>query len=496
MKRFDVKFFLFLFLLLSIKNIYSYTGRTFFMPRPVLQDIVMQKVASHSFIKEFDDGGIKILATPFYKQSNNSHDLAKYFFINNKADLTVQGQDVAGIPDISSTWLTITDVNEELIKEFSSKIQIRPKQKTLGYNLQFLKNLNYLNKRIMLSLTMPLTYVETNLKFKEYDISPIGTVLDKMPLDTQNHTVSANATEAFDHPLLFNAKMKNGIQKLAGLADIRVAADVNIKTTGSLNIGIYLFGEIPTGFRPNCEYLFEPIIGNGKHFGLGGGVNFDLLAWENKNKSKKLNVFAGMEYEYLFENNNKRVFDLKNNGPFSRYLDIQTNNAGVNFQVTNLANITTLNSKVTPRSTFNSFVDFCYAYKNLKFKVGHNFWWRDSEKLRIDDSFDERYAIVGLEVAGGDGSFDIHGYFVSATIKDHASLDPNDAFSAITINDLDLESGRLPEAYSNKLYLNVGYDGTIVGNRYWLNASLDYEFAGKNSALSNFGIMLQFGLAV
>ncbi|KKP24163.1 MAG: hypothetical protein SZ59_C0002G0009 [candidate division TM6 bacterium GW2011_GWF2_28_16] len=484
---------LFLLILFLNKTIFSYTGRTFFMSRPILQDIVLQKVTSYKFIKEFDDGGLKILGTPFYKQSDNARELAKYFFIDNKTDLTVQGPDVAGVPDISSTWLTIVNSDENLIRNFSSKIKIRPEQKTFGFNLQIFKNLNYLNKRIMFSASMPLTYIENNLKFNEYDISPVGVVLEKMPLDTQNHSVAANATEAFDHPLLFTSKMKNGIQKLAGVADIRLAVDLLFKMNNYVNLNIYAFGEIPTGFKPTCEYLFEPIVGNGKHIGLGGGGNFDLELWKDNNK--KIVLFAGMEYEYLFEGKNKRVFDLKNNGQFNRYLDIRRNAGDGIFQATNLANITFLNSKITPRSVFNSFVDLCYSYKKINFKLGHNFWWRDSEKISLDENINSNYAITGLNIQP-DGAFTLHGYYLNATIKDHASPSPNNAFMAITQDDLDLSSGRAPSAYSNKIYFNIGYDGKFVGNRFWLDAGIDYEFAGKNSALSNIGFLLQFGIAI
>lgn len=481
-----------LFLLFFFVNLYSGDfGKTFFMPRTLLQDVVLQKVSSYNLIKNMDkSGGLKIVMTPFYKQSDNELDLAKYFLINGKTDLTIYGLDVVGIPDISSTWLTITNEAEEIIRDFTSKLKIRPEQKQFGFNLQIFKNLNYLNKHIMLSATAPISYVQTNLKFNEYDRS---TNLDIMPLDTQNHSIAANATEAFNHPLLFSSKMKDGIQELAGIADIRLSIDLLLNINKFVDIDVYTFGEIPTGFKPKNEYLFEPIIGNGKHLGLGAGANFDLELYKLKNS--KINLSAGLEFEYLFENNNERVFDLNTNGPFSRYLDIRRDAVDGVFQTSNLANITTLNSKVTPGFSFNSFIDLAYSYKKVSFKIGHNFWWRDSEKVILDEQIDSKYSITGLDI-DGNGDFTVDSYFLNATIKDHASPSPQNDFNGIQNSDINLNSAAAPSAFTNKIYLNLSYDGKFQDNIYWIDFGIDYEFAGKNSALSNLGLLLQFGLSI
>ena len=477
-------------------NINSYTGKTFFMPRPILQDIVLQKVSSHEFIKKFYDdkknmNGLKILGTTFYKESTNSSNLASYFFPENKTELTVQGPDVPGIPDISSTWLTITNEDEDLVRDFSSKIKIDPKQKSFGFNLQLFKNFNSRKKRVMISASFPFMQVETDLNFSEYDRS---TTLEKLPLDLQNKNAVANAKEAFDSHLLFYGKMKNGVQKLAGLADIRLSMDGLLKMNNMVDINLYVFSTVPTGYHPKVEYLFEPIIGNGRHFSLGSGANLDFNIWKNKNK--KINISGGAEYQYLFEATNKRIFDLKNNGTFSRYLDVRRNNeGGVIFQITDLANISTLNCKVTPRSTLNNFINISYLYKNYNFKLGYNFWWRNSEKLKLKDNIEKIYAITGMDI-DADGSISLDKYYNKATIKDDAANNPADNFLALTNNDLNLSSGRITSAFSNKFYANFGFNGNFSDKKYWLNTGFAYEIAGKNSSLTNWELFLQLGLSL
>lgn len=484
-------------LLLSILytiNIQPYTGKTFFMPRPILQDIVLQKVSSHEFIKKFYDdknnmNGFKILGTTFYKESTNSSDLASYFFPENKTELTVQGPDVPGTPDVSSTWLTITNKEEDLVRDFSSKIKIEPKQKSFGFNLQIFKNFNSKNKRVMISASFPFMQVETDLNFSEYDRS---TTLEKLPQGLLNKTISANAEEYFDSRLLFYGKMKNGVQKLAGLADIKLSMDGLLKINNLVDINLYAFSIVPTGYHPKVEYLFEPIIGNGGHFSLGCGANLDCNIWKQKNK--KLIISGGAEYQYLFEATNKRTFDLKNNGTFSRYLDV-IQKEPFKKSITYLANVSTLDCKVTPRSTLNNFINLSYLYKNYNLKLGYNFWWRNSEKLKLKENLEQIYAITGMDI-GDAGEIDLVGYFNKATIKSDAGKNPQDNFLALTNNDLDLSSGRIPSAFSNKFHASIGFDGNFADKKYWLNTGFSYEIKGKNSSLTNWNLFLQLSLSL
>ncbi|MBU4269463.1 hypothetical protein KJ644_01900 [Candidatus Dependentiae bacterium] len=481
--KFKIGLFVFFILFCNLK---IYSAKTFFMPRPILQDIVLQKNISRNFVnKIYDNGGLKILGTLFYKESEDSDKLTKYFFPTNKLELSVFGPDVYGTPDISSTWLAITDEDENFLTNFSSKIKISPKQKNYGLNLQIFKNLNFLNKRVFISLSMPFTQVETDLNFSEFEKS---VTLNNMPLDASDKYFSANATEAFNHKLLSYSKMKDGVQKLAGLSDIKIAIDGIIKCSNLVFIDLYGFGIVPTGYKPKAEYLFEPIVGNGKHFGLGGGsyLNVDFV----KSKNKKLAFTLGAEYQYLFKNSYLRTFDLTNNGDLSRYLSVSGNDQTGFFR---LANITTLKTDVTPRSSINIFTDFVYSYKNINVMVGYNFWRRDHEKLKLNESFSENYAIRGVDTTIG---FNPDNYYPDAKISDNQINRPVDTFTAIKQSDLNLDSAKVESVMSNKLYLNFGFEGKIKNDKCWTTLGFDYELADKNSALSGWSIYLLCGVSI
>ena len=209
-----------------------------------------------------------------------------------------------------------------------------------------------------------------------------------------------------------------------------------------------------------------------------------------KSGNKKLAFAGGAEYQYLFESSNLRTFDLTNNGDFSRYLSVTTN-GGLGF--CRLANITTLGVNITPRSSLNLFADFVYTYKNVNFMIGYNFWWRDNEKLKLKDSFDESYAISGLNTNIG---FEPENYYPDAKISDNQIDRPFTTFTAIKQSDLNLDSAKVEKVITNKFYFNIGFDGKIKNDRCWIDGGFDYEIADRNRTLSGWSVYLICGVSI
>ena len=79
---------------------------------------------------------------------------------------------------------------------------------------------------------------------------------------------------------------------------------------------------LPTGNKPKGIYLFEPLVGNNKHFGIIMGTYF-TRRYEMKRFA--VNVSADSDTEFLFENTQTRSFDLAGK-PWSRYMGVYANN--------------------------------------------------------------------------------------------------------------------------------------------------------------------------
>ncbi len=311
-------------LLFSVTNIFAVTNKTFFMPRPVLQDVVLQRSMRDYFINRKETpGGLTISGKVFYEESTNSSDIAKYFFLNNKTELLVKG---LGAPDqnnkdIAAEWLNIasdTDTDNPYPEPndqytFNSKISISPKYKQFGTYIGLEKELK---KGFYISMFLPFVQVETNLQVKEYDKNN-----EKIPENVELEFLNTihNAIEGLNNPLMKYGKISTHWQRLAGLADLKILFGKSGKLFKSHLFNLYTQATFPTGYKPRAEYLFEPILGNGQHYGLGFGGALDFKL------SKKINWLNNFDYEYLFESTEKRSFDFISNGPWSRYL-LATNN--------------------------------------------------------------------------------------------------------------------------------------------------------------------------
>jgi len=523
-------FVLFILLITLLTQAKASTGKTFLMPRPIGQDLAMQTATSRCFIdresktKEKAKASLRnknnaikqlfrkinnnsqkkhlilicnrraiknprdfyIASSLFYKESTNSSKLAKFFFPNNKTELLVKGRNVTGDRDIASEWLSIkkfSDIEPE--KNFSSKISIHPEERSFGVNLQLLKNLNCISNKLQFALTLPFMQIETDTNLNEYDIQNAPN-----PNPSEAHYLNAeNAADYFNHPFLRYSKIKNGTLTQTGLADINLKLNYYLKNKSSLTMSLYPQLIIPTSHRPKTEYLFEPIVGNAGHWGLGAGANFDFEICKKNNNI--LNAIGIIDYSYLFESTEKRTFDLKN-CPWSRYLLLI--DGSIQKMPINGVNILTKNLKVSPESTFNALLALHYKCKWLNLELGYNFWWKAKENVKLKNAWSENVGIAHLD---NDGKFiekATNSNATIATIPQTATKDSS--FTKITAEDLNLESAAHPSTNTNKIYIASGFGGKYRENVYQACLGLAYEFVSSNNAIPGWTLWLQLNFAI
>jgi len=535
------------------------SGKTFFMPRSIGSDGVLFHAGSHHFIKKNKPSNRFFLsASAFYQESTNSKDLSRYFFPCGKDCLQIKGALAQGDRDISGTWLQIAGKNidpdgttfpdgtafadaaantthkdvELYLNEFESKITIRPEFKRFGTTLQLYKNLGFISNRLWMSLDFPCIYVETNTRLRECNIKNAiknrnelsdntFQILDNGGEITRREPASLlqklNATEAFNNPLWKYGKIKCGVQKLAGLADINGKLGFDFMQKKSIHLSGYGKVVIPTGYEPTAEFMFEPIVGNGQHFGLGVGATIDVKLIDKE--KKRLTFASNIDYVYLFSNTQKRSFDLTSNGQWSRYLLVvdrerakRTLQPGINFF--------TQDARVTPKSEINWTNSLNFSFKKIMFEAGYNFWYKSKESIRLNACLPKELFIANthfgtrdIRNAGDvvdDELFDIQS-FSSATIKKHlsdneADREPNPADAAdllvpvftknIKSGDLNLCSGAHPSYTSHKFYLATGLNASWKKQPFQAHVGGSYEFADGNKGLDLWSIWLKFSINV
>jgi hypothetical protein len=196
---------------------------------------------------------------------------------------------------------------------------------------------------------------------------------------------------------------------LNGMADVRFVLGWNFLNNeeGNYHLGIGIYTAAPTGTRPGygCfvgNDLFEPIIGNGKFWELGGQITAHHIWWRSDTDESRFGFFAEIDITHLFSTNQRRCFDLTCNGPSSRYMLAQrlipnenydprldgASNAGLQFanEFAPVANLTNRIVRVGIGAQADMSFTFQYQRNNFSWDIGYNFWGRSCEKICIAEN--------------------------------------------------------------------------------------------------------------
>lgn len=223
----------------------------------------------------------------------------------------------------------------------------------------------------------------------------------------ENFTNFINGTDSPRAPnLIFNkltyAKMSCSSVDLFKLSDIQIAFGYNILYGADYHLGGNIRFSVPTGNSPCAEFLFEPIIGNGHHWELGGGFSAHTVLWEDDETEEKAAVYLDCNITHLFSARQKRSFDILSSGPNSRYMlaekmgkpIINNLRAVVNGQniepsyqyqkeVTTLANITTIPVDVSISVQADLALMIAYTQQRNSWTFGYSFWARSCDCITL-----------------------------------------------------------------------------------------------------------------
>ncbi len=305
-----------------------------------------------------------------------------------------------------------------------------------------------------------------------------------------------------------------GSQTKSGLSDLQIALGWDFISREHGHLGINLRMAAPTGSRPDSELLFEPIVGNGKHWEFGFGVSGRVLLWEMDGE-QELSLFADTNFTHLFNAQQRRSFDLKPNGFGSRYILVKEFDSVGNYigTLAPLINKTTLCCDVKIDFQADIVVMFAYSYRGFLFDFGYNGWIRSKEKISLKECFPEdRFGLKGiLNVVTGANQ-------LTPITQSTATLWGNefdeqsmvvDANAPIFIRefDIDLRSAASPRLITHKIFMHVGHswhEGRENGIIPFWGIGGEIEFEGINerntvnpdkNTLSQWGIWSKGGIA-
>ncbi len=300
----------------------------------------------------------------------------------------------------------------------------------------------------------------------------------------------ANACDAFNNPAWTAGKLSCVALKRGGFDDIQLKIGYDFYKAEDEHACVYAVGTIPTGNRPQSDFVFEPLVGT-KHGSIGVGFNgdYDYSRWDESS----IAFLVDVKYRYVFGAWERRSFDLCGNGDWSRYLLVSTAAEPLNSMPG--INLFTLPVNVKPGNTLDVWLALHYQRCNFSAEIGYDLWWRQAEKIDIRCCITPGFGIQTLNVCSSSVTSSSSATICQTTPGAGSNATVSDpTFVALTTSMLNLNSGAHPTALSNTLYADLGYaiERTCYSLLFGVGAS--YEVASKN-ALSQWALWYTQGIS-
>ena len=495
------------------------SSKTFLWIRPPFQSSMPEKESlwrDRALAKECGlSGAFQIV--PFGGRSTNKKDIAEYFMFCKKSALKVATDnfpalvDNPNLRDVNAAHFNIHVANPGSSPAFQSTIQFRPQHTFAGVGFdykQYLHCRDACEKKWWMEISFPVLYVRNDMRLTEC-VTSTGTV------EPLNDNVNKNMIEAFCCPKPFvNPSLNDGSvvtgsgfqfgricgsRKKTGVADIELKLGYDYLCEEMCHAEGYVGGLIPTGNRPDAKFVFEPIVGHGKHGGIIWGASWGWEVWSSCDRYVHFEMATNGRY--LFRNSQHRSFDVKGK-PWSRYQLVYRNETDADAQAPfEGINVFTRKVKVNPRFQKDINTAFVYTSCGFQGELGHNFWAKASDKIKLDKCWEGTQAFVNLQpesnnATGGTNAADEINRAI--TIKENFSIANADYSTdfAIKAGDLDLESASSPCALTHIFYGSLGYRWDDWCYPTFVGLGASYEISSEHSAISRWTVWGKFGVSI
>lgn len=484
-------------LAVSAAQVDAHTNKTFLMPRSQGVQLPMEYTTFHELVsrKDEDKFGGNFQVTGIYSASSDNDDIGKYFLTGNKDKIslirsTASDESNATTGDLDLNY--IIHKKDGVATDPEATVSLRPEQNFYGVRFDYHQELDRILKGLYLSAHLPVIHVENKTKL---NVTSADATLQTNVMNFFNGTfANTTASDSNRQAKLANAKMVNSDD--TGVADIDIALGYKFLRKEKYHAALAIAVTIPTGEEADGSTLFEAVVGNGKHFGLGGDFCGGARIWGDMDHNIKLAI--KMKYRYLFENSEKRTLGIKGYNMGQYALLVAPTATGADATLVPAANVTTLNVDVTPGSQLDGMVAFAYNNGGFSFDLGYNMYFREAEDVDMKDAFVAgSYAVAAQKLdtkASSHNSLPATGVFTTG-VNDVTDGGAAALTSAIISKDtLDVTAAETPSQFTHTIFAGLGYTFKEWDNPLMLGVGGKYEFASKNSALEMWGIWAKIGI--
>lgn len=303
--------------------------------------------------------------------------------------------------------------------DFQSVVRFDPHIRSILVDFLGFWQLSCLSKKLSIRLHAPLAWGQWNLNMQEmvsddgdanYNAGYFSSKLVKRAQLTEDFTsfmagqtpefqLAYLATSTAQPFIIFNPLCVNRIinddRNMAKLADLRIIAQYAPWLTQHARLNVGIVGAIPTGNELNTRTVFQPIVGNGHYWELGGAANFYYAFKHSQDQLSFYSLYFDVQATHLFANNQWRSFDLckQQNSKYMLAQKLGPNaqspnrlggsaDAGFEFanEYTSVANLTQRCLKVSIPVQVEATAMLNGTRDTFNWNLGYNFWYRGCEK--------------------------------------------------------------------------------------------------------------------
>ncbi|MBD3273015.1 hypothetical protein GF385_01535 [Candidatus Dependentiae bacterium] len=509
------KLSLLLVLSFFISNVYAvkYSDKSYLSVRPHLTNLAMQQTTWHTNLYRRPDakynGTIQIV--PFYQESDNKTDIGKYFGFDWGGTrgieniISVESPDPAVGPNgtnrVFSALYIIHDRAGSIAAadRIQARYEMKVYQEVLGARLDYHQDLDKILDGLYFRVSTPIVEVKNHFNTSALETetpqqipgmaNTSVTFLDYLAGKVEN--ISANNLQ---DPLKY-AKIDGGRHTSSGFADVDVRIGWKYWYKKRLRAGMSISLLVPTGKTPKGEWLFEPVHGNGHHWGIGGALDGVVTFWRRDNKSVEFMLNA--DYKYLFQGIEKRTLDFREPDPNNvTYLRGGYYVLGGQNQVAGtfpLANVLTRDIKVTPAHQFDGIAALNINLNNWIIDLGYNIFAKVKEEVHLRHPWEnDKYAVAGVTY----NTANVFNLLVNGTTQSYAyNGAANGTNAAIQEQYLDFDAIKSPNAVTHKIFGGIGYQWNQYKYPAMFGIGGSYEFVQRNSALEGWSVWTKLGIS-
>jgi hypothetical protein len=481
-----------------------------------------------------DDWNWVFSAALAYSQNFKRHELGEFFSPHADSNSFTVGPD-------NTTDVDVRNVDLGLSPTFEGTLTLNPRIRNIIFEPSFYLGLDRWIEGGWLWLKLPVVHTRWALQCEECITNSGGEFFAPGFMSISDTPVAVNVTsiqDAFSGTktwggktvALSNARMICCEAEKTGVADIPLHLGYNFIAKEKGCFGAYVRTVFPTGRTHNRNSIWDPRVGWNR-WQLGGGIQGNLRIYE-KDEDTSIAGYLDFYTTHPFSKKECRVFDLKANGCFSRYLLLKEFDSADNLtgNLFNVADKFNLNVE----STFNWSLEGTFLFE-LKHKgwtadLGYNVWARDEEHFNCDclsicvpaatscdascntscnascnTSCDtsaascnsanplgtNRYGIKGLTNASTANTASLSTIAVAAT----ADATPTFIDATNYRSAFDLDGNHVPRGVSHTVFAHAGYTCEDRDYPLFIGVGGEAEFGNGNKALHAWSVWAKAGIA-